>query len=223
MLTAQEVGIPFTPAAPREQQPPNASASPDQQPPGDGVTRRHGPQSLGLLGYLRSTLQRYDDEGHNLSRVAALQSMTRDQSAGFSQAAEVMQQYTRLVLLTIEAIAAAGHPLNRQLQAPVIITSPTGYAAALSSDPPGDAAGDAARRRMAVHLLVAFMGAILGSSYSQRQFIAAAADAYDSGFAAAELFNELADDEFLQVGGLLPVGGPEPGAERAITRQLFAR
>jgi hypothetical protein len=225
MLTAQELGLPFTPR-PTDDAPAAAAGGSDpsdEQQPSDasGVTRRHGPQSLGLQGYVRSTLARYDAEGHNLSRITFLQSVTRDQGpgGGFSQAAEVMQQYTRLVLLTLEAVAAAGHPINRPLQEPVVVTTPTGYAAALM----GDAAGDATPRALAVHLLAAFIGAVLGSPYSQQQFVAAAGDAYDLGFAAGELLEQLRDEEFLQVGGLLPVAAQEPGAARGITRTLFAR
>lgn len=144
------------------------------------------------------------------------------------------QQYTRLSLLTLEALAAAGQPLNRPLQEPLVITQPTGYAAALRASP-GDAASGvtgvtsdasespAAARPLAVHLLASFIGSVLGSPYCFQQFVTAAADAYDAGLAAAEVLGALGEDEFAQTGGLLPVGGPEPGAARAITRQLFAR
>jgi hypothetical protein len=247
MLTAQELGVPFGwqpgGAAARSGSSSDGgggSAASGGQPAaeGGGVTRRHGPQSLGLLAYVKSTLGRYDSEGHNLARVAALQSVTRQPgksdpdsgSGGFSQAADVMQQYTRLVLITLESTAVAGLPLNRPLQEPITITAPTGFPAALLGADLSEAAArgaapapPAGARRAAVHLLVAFIGAVLGAPYALQQFLAAAADAYDEGLAAGELLGALSEGEFLQAGGLLPVATPEPGAAQAITRQLFAR
>jgi hypothetical protein len=245
MLTAQELGVPFTPAQT------SGSGGEGDSDGGGGVTRRHGQASLGLQGFARQALQRYDSEGHNLARVAALQGAVRQQQGGggggggggFSQAAEVMQQYSRLALLTVEAAAAAGLPINRPVQEPTTVTAPTDYAPALlagwrpgggggGGEPQDEAAspetaasvedgGDV--RGAAVHLLVAFMGAVLGAPYSLQQFLAAAADAYAAGHSAAELLGALKGDEFLQAGGLLPVAAPGPGAEVDITRQLFAR
>jgi hypothetical protein len=250
MLTAQELGLPFGgPAGVAAA----AAGGPSSSGGGGGgaqagVTRRHGPQSLGLLAYVKSTLGRYGSEGHNLARVAALQSVTRQPGpadpetggGGYSQAAEVMQQYTRLVLITLEAAAAAGFAIARPLQEPATIVAPTDFPAALlgfdlsaaAAAAGGGGGGGAAEaaapdaggaRRFAVHLLVAFIGAVLGAPYAQQQFLAAAADAYDAGHAAGELLAALQGREFVQAGGLLPVAAPEPGAAPDITRQLFAR
>ncbi|KIY96978.1 hypothetical protein MNEG_10984 [Monoraphidium neglectum] len=252
MLTAQELGVPFTPAQTSGSSGGEGdSGDGDSGGGGGGVTRRHGQASLGLQGFARQALQRYDSEGHNLARVAALQGAVRQQQGngggggggGFSQAAEVMQQYSRLALLTVEAAAAAGLPINRPVQEPTTVTAPTDYAPALlagwrpgggggGGEPQDEAAapetaasvedgGDV--RGAAVHLLVAFMGAVLGAPYSLQQFLAAAADAYAAGHSAAELLGALKGDEFLQAGGLLPVAAPGPGTEVDITRQLFAR
>ncbi|KAI8474955.1 MAG: hypothetical protein J3K34DRAFT_489391 [Monoraphidium minutum] len=253
MLTAQELGLPFGGGAGQEG---GGAAGQDggqeggegggggaggQEDGGEGeggggggVTRRRSQESVGLQGFVRAALARYDAEGHSLSRVAALQSAARQQAEGYSQAAELMQQYSRLALLTLEAAAARGAALNRPLQGAPLVAAPAAFAPALLAGwrpGGGDAAAAAAAPPaaavgaggMAEHLLIAFMGAVLGSPYSLRQFLAAAADAYAAGLSAGELLGSLGDRQFLQTGGLLPAAGAGPAAAVEINRQLFGR
>ncbi|GIL58995.1 hypothetical protein Vafri_13982 [Volvox africanus] len=151
-----------------------------------------------------------------------------------------MQQYTRLILLTVEVVAAAGLPTVRPLRLPETVLRPSGYSRAFSSscnavledDHPGstlqlpqqqqrmvsEAAPEVCPSRgLAVRLLMAFMGAVLGSQWSLDKFVEAVRVAYDQGLAADELFSQLDEQEFVQSGGLLPIAGatappPEPSA-----------
>ena len=61
---------------------------------------------------------------YTLDRLRGLQSLVQQEGGGAVQ--RVMQQYTRLVLLTVEVVAALGLPCDRQL-AETSIQAPLGY------------------------------------------------------------------------------------------------
>ncbi|KAG2431579.1 hypothetical protein HXX76_009593 [Chlamydomonas incerta] len=204
----------------------------------------------GMLGYVRQTLGMYD-EGQTLARVAGLQGLVQQStSAATSPFLFLMQQYTRLVLLTVEVVAASGLHTERPLRAPETITRPSGYSTAFVSSctavdldsppaqPPlggaapwtkagaaageasagpgaGTGGGDCPPRGLAVRLLMAFTGAVLGSRWSLERFVDAVRVAYDQGLAANELFSQLEEAEFAQSGGLLPVAAQPAAAGSA--------
>lgn len=89
---------------------------------------------------------------------------------------------------------------------------------------------------MAVRLLIAFMGAVLGSRYSLSRFAQVALATYAEGWGAPEVFGQLRDEDFLASGGLVPVTLPSgaPDSEeldtlpveirrKDINKELFAR
>ncbi|GLI62381.1 hypothetical protein VaNZ11_005000 [Volvox africanus] len=202
----------------------------------------------GMLGYVRQTLGMYD-EGQTLARVAGLQGLVQQSSGASSPFLVLMQQYTRLVLLTVEVVAAAGLPTVRPLRLPETVLRPSGYSRAFSSscsavledehlESPQQqpqqqqmsslaAPGACPSRGLAVRLLMAFMGAVLGSQWSLDKFVEAVRVAYDQGLAADELFSQLDEQEFVQSGGLLPISGAtstpsEPSAATAAAGGLSA-
>jgi hypothetical protein len=216
----------------------------------------------GLLGYVKQTLKQYTELEYTLSRVQFLQSASSKESQGRSQFLELMQQYTRLIMITIEIVAALKLPTEVPLTNPYTIQAPSGYTAAFwpelidpstSSSSSGTAAASSSSaaeqaavqsestglagvsdplqgpvsvpitpvRAAAVKLLIAFIGAALGAPYAQQCFVRFAAEAYDAGLAAGDLYQQLQEEEYLQSGGLMPV--PGPAAMQVINAELFGR
>ncbi len=114
-----------------------------------------------------------------------------------------MQQYTRLVLLAVEVVAAAGLPTARPLRPPETIRQPSGYSAAFTTScsvplnmlpgagrDGGEGAagqgqgrgqlgpGECPPRGLAVRLMMAFTGAVLGSEWSLKKFVEGVRVAY---------------------------------------------
>ncbi|KAG2490115.1 hypothetical protein HYH03_011421 [Edaphochlamys debaryana] len=193
--------------------------------PGGGGGKSEGSTYLrGMLGYVRQTLGMYD-EGQSLTAVAGLQGLVQQSSnAASSPFLLLMQQYTRLVLLTVEVVAAAGLATERPLRpAEAVSVRSSGYvgafsgscndvAAALDADASAQQQQPCPSRGLAVRMLIAFMGAVLGSTWSLDKFVEAIRVAYDQGVAADELFAELDEREFAQSGGLLPISSQPPAA-----------
>ncbi|KXZ54251.1 hypothetical protein GPECTOR_5g341 [Gonium pectorale] len=228
-LTLEELGVPRA-----------GAGQPPPQQPGPGLAgggMAAGSAYLrGMLGYVRQTLGMYD-EGQTLAIVAGLQGLVQQTTAAAtSPFLLLMQQYTRLVLLTVEVTAAAGLPTVRPLRPPETVLRPSGYSDAFALpcfSGGGDGVGgvqvaegpeaEATRgseevcspRGLAVRLLMAFMGAVLGSRWSLDKFVEGVRVAYQQGLAADELFSELDEQEFLQSGGLLPIASPSASASAA--------
>jgi hypothetical protein len=125
----------------------------------------------GMRGFVKQSLSMYD-QGYTLERLRSLQSTVQRAQGG--AAAQVMQEYTRMVLLTVEVAASAGLPCSRSpLAESTSISAPTGYTTAFqppgSSSFPGPPVPE--RRAVALWLLISFMGAALGSSYSMQKFV----------------------------------------------------
>lgn len=125
----------------------------------------------GMRGFVQQSLKMYD-QGYTLERLRSLQSTVQREQGG--AAALVMQEYTRMTLLTVEVAAASGLPCSRgPLTESTSISAPTGYTTAFqppgSSSFPGPLVPE--RRAVALWLLISFMGAALGSSYSMQKFV----------------------------------------------------
>ena len=78
-------------------------------------------------------------------------------------------------------------------------------------------------RWLAVHLLLAFMGATLGWAVSWHAFIDTALLAYLSGASAQQLFDALHYDEFAQVGSVLRMETQVAVAPEEANADAFAR
>ncbi|PNH04456.1 hypothetical protein TSOC_009377, partial [Tetrabaena socialis] len=140
-LTLQELGVPRD----REQQQQQQGEAEGQQQAstaapgvrGGGMAGASGMAGgsaylRGMLGYVRQTLGMYD-EGQTLARVAGLQGLVMQASSSASSPfLQLMQQYTRLVLLTVEVVAAAGLDTARPIRAPETVLSPSGYVEAFA-------------------------------------------------------------------------------------------
>lgn len=110
-----------------------------------------------------------------------------------------MQQYTRLVLLAVEVVAALRLRTNTPLQPPSpAVLLPCSYGRAFSAscgvpadmmmmmpdpepgqeDAGGEGEGGCAPRSLAVRLIICFVGAVLGWPFSMRKFVEGVRTAY---------------------------------------------
>lgn len=79
------------------------------------------------------------------------------------------------------------------------------------------------KRWLAVHLLLAFIGAQCGWALSWQSFIDSALLGYLAGTPAQSLYDQLATQEFAQAGTLFQVAGGAPVASQQANAELFAR
>lgn len=208
------------------------------------------PYLQGMAGMVKQNIKQYDD-GYTLQSISAIQALARQGEGGQppSPFIVLMQQYTRLVLLTLEVAAALRLPCNRRLDNPVSLAAPSGYvdgfvqpvaaasapaAAAAAAAPPavsgqqdggGEAEAEAAAMRgLVVRALICFNGAVLGSSFSMQHLVQALADGYVRGLTASNVLSCVRDEELQQSGGLLLVGPPgqQEAARAQVNKQLFA-
>ncbi|GAX76673.1 hypothetical protein CEUSTIGMA_g4119.t1 [Chlamydomonas eustigma] len=200
MLTLQELGIPG---------------------PTDlveaGATEEQTRFLQGMRAYVKHTLIMYDN-GYTLERLRGLQSMVQQEDGGAVQ--RVMQQYTRLVLLTVEVVASMRLPCTRGPLGITPIQAPSGYTLAFHQGPlacpisrtlvlnPDGPLTIQPLRAIAMRSLICFIGAVLGSAYSLQRFAHSTIEAYSQGWGADEVFQQLRDSDFLQSGGLVPVTLP---------------
>jgi hypothetical protein len=233
MLTAKDVGV----AQPQQQQDlQQQSSAPgteqQQQQPVAGISQQYSAQALGLLQFVKQSTKLYFEEGYSVQQLQSLQAaVSSDPEQGRSQFLQVMQQYTRLVIITLEVAAACGVPTQKELSNPTSLNSPSGYTAAWSSSSSSSeglltaaaAAGNCAgQRALAVRLLTAFVGGVLGMPFSMHSFITYALEAYERGISAAEIYEQLQPAEFLQTGGLVP-SVPQPEVQQDVNQTLFGR
>ena len=150
---------------------------------------------------------------------------------------QFMQQNSRIIVLTLDAAREAGTALAVSydlLEAAARddggdggggggaaspsspFEAPVGFAAGVLPPAAGDPApSEAARARArAVTLLLAFLGARLGSAYAADTFVATAADAYRAGATAAGALAPLTRQELASAGGdaAVPLAGAGPAA-----------
>ena len=207
LMTLDEVGASRSPSAP-----------PGVPPAGDG-----GPTAAGMRGFVRHTVSKFSGGG-GAQRLLMAQAVA-DTGGRVGSTARVMQQNSRIIVLTLDAARAAGTPLARPLDAleaalrsgdgengdddaasdPVApaFATPVGYAAGVLPPGPGDPepTPEAVARGRAATLLLAFLGARLGSEYSADAFVAAAAAAYRSGATATQALAPLTPAELASAGG----------------------
>jgi hypothetical protein len=237
MLTAKDVGVAQPQQQQDSQQPSSSAGEEQQQQPVAGISQQYSAQALGLLQFVKQSTKLYFEEGYSVQQLQSLQAaVSSDPEQGRSQFLQVMQQYTRLVIITLEVAAACGVPTQKELSNPTSLNSPSGYTAAWSSSNSSSSsssseglvtAAAAARscggqRALAVRLLTAFVGGVIGMPFSMRSFITYALEAYERGISAAEIYEQLQPAEFLQSGGLVP-SVPRPEVQQDVNQTLFGR
>lgn len=272
MLAARDVGVPVAPpeqdTATNESSPANMSLqqSPQEEPAAssgpvegssagaqpssasDGISISFSREVMGLLQFVKQASKLWFDEGYNVQQLQSLQAtVAADHSQGQSQFLQMMQQYTRLVIITLEVIAGCKLPTQRSLDNPTSLNAPSGYTAAwlqplpafstLQQSTSGDGvsacggglvtAAALARdrgglRAAAVKLMTAFVGAAIGSPFCLKVFVTAALEAYEAGVPVAALHQQLQEQEFVQSGGLVPTRA-QPEVLVEVNRTLFGR
>ena len=133
MLTADQLGVErpsSSSTAPASQPSTSDSSTSTSTEPASTITTKFTNEMAGLLGFVKQTLQQYSELEYTLSRVQFLQAAASQESQGQSQFLELMQQYTRLVMITIEVVAALKLPTRVALTNPYSIQAPSGYTAA---------------------------------------------------------------------------------------------
>lgn len=229
MLTAKEVDLAQHPQQESQEQ------QQQEQQEGAGISTQYSAQVLGLLQFVKQAEKLYFEEGYSVQKLQGLQAaVSSDPSQGRSQFLEVMQLYTRLVIITLEVAASSGIQTQRELSNPTSLVAPSGYTAATTTSSSSSssseglitaaamAKGLGGNRALAVRLLTAFVGGVIGAPFAMRSFITYALEAYESGISVLELHQQLQPSEFLQSGGLLPTL-PRPEVQQEVNQQLFGR
>lgn len=235
MLTAKEVGVALATSSQQQRQsgsdPSISSINTTNSNAAEGITQQFSAQVLGLLQFVKQALKLYFDEGYSLQQLQSLQAtVSSDPGQGMSQFAQLMQLYTRLVFITLEVAASSQLPVQRQLSSTTSLKAPSGYTAAFASSSSTTglitsaalAAGRGGNRGLAVQLMTAFVGAVIGSAYSMRSFVLLTLEAYSEGVPVPEIFQQLQPEEFLQTGGLVPAQ-QQPQVLQEVNQQLFGR
>lgn len=237
MLTAKEVGIAVVTA---EQQRTSQSdvndgssskADAAQSPNAtENLSKQYSAQAQGLLQFVKQATKLYFQEGYTLQQLQGLQAtVSSDPTQSMSQFGQLMQLYTRLVFITLEVAASSGLHTQRELNNPTSLQAPSGYTAAYNSSIDAGlvtqaalAAGKGGNRALAVQLMTAFVGAVIGSAYSLKSFVLLSLEAYAAGVSVSEIFEQLQPEEFLQSGGLVPTQ-QRPQVQQQVNQQLFGR
>jgi len=193
----------------------------------------------GMRGFALQALDMYTKEGYSLTRLIGWQAtVSKGMPPGSAQ--QIMQQYTRIVILTCEVLAAKGlmgppgemegfdasvSSIEDDLEEPGDATAPLNFLASFSSIANSmdlDEEDTKSARPLALRLLVGFMGAVLGSEYSSAKFVEGVCMAYSEGWTASEVLAELRDADFLQSGGLVTSDAAATGGRATeVNRELF--
>jgi hypothetical protein len=98
----------------------------------EGISTSYSREVMGLLQFAKQAAKLFFEEGHNVRSLQSLQAtIASDRSQGNSQFLHMMQQYTLLVVISLEVIAQCRLPTNRALENPIsLTTTPSGYTAA---------------------------------------------------------------------------------------------
>lgn len=203
----------------------------------------------GLKGIVVHWVQQFV-EGMDLFRLQLQQSMQGGSDGGLetggqSQFVNVMQQNSRLVVITLEVVRGLQLPTLMKLPFPAssareesgadVVKPPVvniGFIKGQLSSPADPLAGDPLKiqdysndlRSAAVRLLIAFNGAALGYQRSAKYFVKTAAYSYVSGWTADEIFLALRDEEFAQSGGMMNgIKVARPPGGNNVSATLFAR
>jgi len=200
----------------------------------------------GLRGIVVHWVQQFI-EGMDLFRLQLQQSMQGGSDGGLetggqSQFVNVMQQNSRLVVITLEVVRGLQLPTLMELPFPAssareddFVKPPVakiGFIKGQLNSPADPLAGDPLKiedynsdlRSAAVRLLIAFNGAALGYQRSAKYFVRTAAYSYVSGWTADEIFLALRDEEFAQSGGMMNgIKVARPPGGNNVSATLFAR
>lgn len=203
----------------------------------------------GLKGIVVHWVQQFL-EGMDLFRLQLQQSMQGGSDGGMetggqSQFVNVMQQNSRLVVITLEVVRGLQLPTLKELPFPAssareesgadVVKPPVaniGFIKGQLNSPADALAGDPLKiqdysndlRSAAVRLLIAFNGAALGYQRSAKYFVKTAAYSYVSGWTADEIFLALRDEEFAQSGGMMNgIKVARPPGGNNVSATLFAR
>lgn len=185
--------------------------------------------------------------GTDLFRLQLQQSMQPSEVdpevSGQSPSVQVLQQNTRLVVITLEVIRGLQLPTRIELPFPASSSREEDEAEAAKMRPPvvnisfvsgqlkmpidpldGDPIkvidNESELRSAAVRLLISFNGAALGYLRPARCFVETTIFSYVSGWTADDIFLALKDEEFAQSGGLYKI---RPHGGTNVSATLFAR
>lgn len=242
MMTLRAVGVPLLPEG--EARVARRAASDSE----DADSAEHEDRmTQGLEFFVNSCVERYQS-GTDLFRLQLQQSMQgplqvdSNDAAGESPTVAVLQQNTRLSIITLEVVKNLGVPTAVPLRpdgdadadAAAASTSrgpgePVGFIAAFIDADKAPAPGltgpqrAAALRSAGVRALVGFNGAVLGYLRSAKDFVREVAAAYAAGWTAEELFTAVHDEEFAQSGGVTRFNLANAPGGKHISATLFAR
>lgn len=122
MLTLEELGVPQDLLEARMQGVATASLDCGDSP--DPRVSKKSPYLQGMLSYVQQTLGMHES-GTTLAMMSGLQDLVR--SADTPPTVLLMQQYTRLVLLTVEVVAMLQLPCKRPFGQPSVVQTATDY------------------------------------------------------------------------------------------------
>uniref|UniRef100_A0A061SK21 Uncharacterized protein n=1 Tax=Tetraselmis sp. GSL018 TaxID=582737 RepID=A0A061SK21_9CHLO len=182
-----------------------------QPPAGGGVSESQDKTFNGLRQFVQQTLRRAA-EGRTLQKVLLSQKMA--DAKELTPSTLLMQQNTRIVLLTLQvarkertAQLVAEFAGGGGLEEDSVTPTPEGSAAASPQDV----------RNVAVRILLAFIGLMIGFPFSLLAFVEEAHFAYRQGWSVQELVDALHEDEFVQTGGIVPVAA---GADFELAQKI---
>jgi hypothetical protein len=137
MLTARDVGVPAGGQQQRQQQQQQGVQGSDDSSSnssGDaaaGISVQYSSQVLGLLQFAKQALKLYFEQGYSVTQLQGLQAaVSSDPEQGRSQFMELMQQYTLLVIITLEVIAGCKISTQKELNDSISLQAPSGFTAA---------------------------------------------------------------------------------------------
>jgi hypothetical protein len=102
-----------------------------------GISTAFSREVLGLLQFAKQAAKLWFEEGYNVQKLQSLQAtVASDPEQGQSQFLQMMQQYTRLVIITLEVAACCKLPTVRLLDNDTSLSAPSGYTAAWAAPLP---------------------------------------------------------------------------------------
>ena len=243
MMTCRAVGVPLLPEGEAREAKRGKARQEEQE---DRMT-----QSLEF--FVKSCIDRFLN-GTTLFTLQLQQSMQGavegdPEAAGMSPTVAVLQQNTRLAIITLEVIKALGLKTSISLKVPsqeksedeendeesdVRSAVPSAFGAvgyidgfldASKAPAPGmqGPSRKEAVRDASIRLLISFNGAVMGYLRSAKSFIEELYSCYSAGWTAEEIFNSLHDEEFAQSGGVARFNMVGASGNMNVTATLFAR
>eukprot|EP00192_Tetraselmis_astigmatica_P021422 CAMPEP_0117686202 /NCGR_PEP_ID=MMETSP0804-20121206/22284_1 /TAXON_ID=1074897 /ORGANISM="Tetraselmis astigmatica, Strain CCMP880" /LENGTH=262 /DNA_ID=CAMNT_0005497799 /DNA_START=243 /DNA_END=1031 /DNA_ORIENTATION=- len=178
MITLQEVGL--------------------EPPEGGGLADCTNQTITGLKSFVATMLGRAS-EGMTLQKLLLEHKLLSAEQQ--SPAAMAMQQNSRIIFLTLSR--------TQQLATEQLITEFAEGGGERKAPMPawsGPSCVDSSSiRKVAVRILLAFIGVIFGSPFSLLVFVEEARAAYGQGWSVQEVVDSLKEEEFVQTGGIVPI------------------